>query len=210
MVYNTGNYEKYKTKNPLKRKMVNNLNKKIIELIQENSKDNKVYLDAGCGEGFITSLVAGNIPNITIKGLEYTTEAIKIAREANKDIEFIQGDIYNIPFEEKSFDFVLCTEVLEHLENPREALDELDRISKNGILITVPNEPWFCMGNLIALKNVKRLGNPIDHIQHWSYTQFKRMIKEKFHEADIKFYKSFPWSIALIIKNGEKDNDGEN
>ncbi len=64
MQYNPGNYEKYMTKNPLKRKMVERLNKKIVgyvqqicEQIREKDKDKVVkILDAGCGEGFITEL----------------------------------------------------------------------------------------------------------------------------------------------------------
>lgn len=183
MQYNPGNYEKYMTKNPLKRKMVERLNKKIVgyvqqicEQIREKDKDKVVkILDAGCGEGFITDLLARNVENVELIGLEYTREAIDIAKAANQEISFVQGDIYAIPFEKNEFDLVLCTEVLEHLERPDRALRELTRVASHTILLTVPSEPWFCMGNLLTLKNVSRFGNPIDHINHWTYGGFKKI-----------------------------------
>lgn len=184
MQYNPGNYEKYMTKNPLKRKMVERLNKKIVgyvqqicEQIREKDKDKVVkILDAGCGEGFITDLLARNVENVELIGLEYTREAIDIAKAANQEISFVQGDIYAIPFEKNEFDLVLCTEVLEHLERPDRALRELTRVASHTILLTVPSEPWFCMGNLLTLKNVSRFGNPIDHINHWTYGGFKKYV----------------------------------
>ena len=50
------------------------------------------------------------------------------------------GDILNLPIEDESFDYVLCTEVLEHVFNPIEAIKELTRICKKGgkIIITTP------------------------------------------------------------------------
>mgnify|MGYP002649001155 FL=1 len=201
MQYNPGNYEKYMTKNPLKRKMVERLNKKIVgyvqqicEQIREKDKDKVVkILDAGCGEGFITDLLARNVELI---GLEYTREAIDIAKAANQEISFVQGDIYAIPFEKNEFDLVLCTEVLEHLERPDRALRELTRVASHTILLTVPSEPWFCMGNLLTLKNVSRFGNPIDHINHWTYGGFKKYVHSLTEGGQI-YSRSFPWTIAV-------------
>lgn len=52
----------------------------------------------------------------------------------------IISDIINIPVEDESFDYILCSEVFEHIPDPVKALKEFDRIlKKNGeILITVP------------------------------------------------------------------------
>ncbi len=204
MQYNPGNYEKYMTKNPLKRKMVERLNKKIVgyvqqicEQIREKDKDKVVkILDAGCGEGFITDLLARNVENVELIGLEYTREAIDIAKAANQEISFVQGDIYAIPFEKNEFDLVLCTEVLEHLERPDRALRELTRVASHTILLTVSSEPWFCMGNLLTLKNVSRFGNPIDHINHWTYGGFKKYVHSLTEGGQI-YSRSFPWTIAV-------------
>ena len=55
------------------------------------------------------------------------------------DIDY-KSDITHIPVEDKSFDFILCTEVLEHVPDPIAAIREMARIVKSGgrILITAP------------------------------------------------------------------------
>lgn len=128
MNYNRGNYEKYMSKNPLKRRMVEGFNIKIVALIRNTVSELKSQtqgisiLDAGCGEGFIDNIIYNNINDISIKGLEYTEEALNIAREMNPQAEYIQGDIYNMPIEDNSADIVICTEVLEHLKKPEQAV----------------------------------------------------------------------------------------
>ena len=63
----------------------------------------------------------------------------------------IISDITNIPVEDNSFDYILCTEVLEHIFNPENATSELIRIlkPKGSILFTMPfaclphQKPYF-------------------------------------------------------------------
>ncbi len=49
----------------------------------------------------------------------------------------IVSEIYNIPVEDKSFDYILCTQALEHLKYPHQAFVEFSRIIKNGGLLFV-------------------------------------------------------------------------
>ena len=69
---------------------------------------------------------------------KYTGENIKIGRKSgkfdSKSVDII-SDIINIPVKNNSYDYVLCTEVLEHISNPLNALKEISRINKNGLLI---------------------------------------------------------------------------
>lgn len=68
---------------------------------------------------------------------------------------FMNADVENLPFKDKVFDFVFCSHLLEHVENPDKAISELTRVAKKGY-IEVPNailellQPfpphlWFCM-----------------------------------------------------------------
>lgn len=130
--YNSGNYEKYMTKNPLKRKMVKRFNRKLLQIIADEistMESSKIeILDAGCGEGFIDAIILEKFPNVQITGLEYNEEALEIACEMNEEITYLNGDITNMPFKEDFFGLVICTEVLEHLENPQKAMNELIRV----------------------------------------------------------------------------------
>ena len=198
MEYNAGNLEKHLTKNPLKKQMVRKLNRKIVDSVGSyiSSFESKAprILDAGCGEGFIDALLVEKFTCVNIVGLEFTNEAIRIARQMNPSVEYIQGDIAQMPFQDNSFDIVICTEVLEHLEKPESALKELIRVAKKFLFITVPHEPWFCLGNLLVLKNVSRLGNPIDHINHWSKKSFQAFLQGEMEGWRVSG--SFPWIIA--------------
>ena len=206
MNYNTGNINKYMTKNPLKKQRVEKLNHTIISSVGKYLKDNNEtdisILDAGSGEGFIDSLLIKTYPSIKITGVEYTSEAIQIARKMNPSVEYLQGDITNLLFEDNMFDIVLCTEVLEHIKNPEKALKEILRVTKNHLLVTVPHEPWFCMGNLLVLKNIRRFGNPVDHVNHWTKNSFRKFLNENLGNNSClnSLSSCFPWIVAEIIK----------
>ena len=54
----------------------------------------------------------------------------------NKNQVFKQADGENLPFEDKEFDYVICNQVLEHVENPESFLNELSRVGKAGFIET--------------------------------------------------------------------------
>ncbi len=60
---------------------------------------------------------------------------------------------------------VTCMEVLEHVGDPAALVGELARVTSDRCVVTVPFEPWFRMGNLARGKNVRRLGNDVEHVQ---------------------------------------------
>lgn len=196
--YNTGNLDKYQSKNSLKRKMVEMLHNRMIEIIRQElcqqSEDSLALLDAGCGEGFFTGVMKKELPNARIVGCDGAEEALNIAEEQVSGVVFDRANLYELPYKDREFDLVVCSEVLEHLSDPSDAFAELCRVGKK-ILITVPHEPWFRLGNLLALHNVTRLGDPIDHINHWTFSGFKKFVKDQGMVIKYSFGRSFPWSI---------------
>lgn len=206
MEYNTGNLEKYGTRNPLKRVMIKMFMQRLLRVVGElKAKGAASLLDAGCGEGMVANFLYDNVDGLKITAVDYFFEAIKKAEAENgRDICFKKGDITALSYQDKSFDIVMATEVLEHLEKPEKALSELMRTAKKAVVLSVPNEPFFCLGNLISLKNVRRLGNPEDHINHWTHNGFKRFLtsNEEIRACNIKMYNCLVWTLAVIEKNG--------
>lgn len=49
---------------------------------------------------------------------------------------YVQGDVTALPFRDKSFDWVICIHVLEHVSDPARACDELMRVAKKGFIET--------------------------------------------------------------------------
>lgn len=202
---NSGNYQKHTTRNPLKRKMIDNFNVRLIGLIKTLKPEGSFsILDVGCGEGFVADLLTEAFPETQITGVDYSGEALSIAKKKGL-IHYVRADIYNLPVENDGFDIVLCSEVLEHLVNPADALIELNRASTNWVICTVPNEPWFRLGNLLALKNVTRLGNPPDHINHFTIKQFSDFVARATHRQ-VKSISAFPWSVVFYSKSSGKQS----
>ena len=207
--YNTGNISKYQSGNPLKRYLVKRFDERLMQLLAEldsriqiNTRGGQIrLLDAGCGEGFLSKQIKEHFPGWKVIGLDGAEEAIDLARDFHKGIDFKVGSIYKLPFKDKSFDIVVCSEVLEHLDRPYDALRELKRVTDGALLLTVPHEPWFRLGNLVAFHNVATLGNPIDHVNHWGFNAFKEFTGEILQGFSCRCMKSFPWSICLALRD---------
>lgn len=99
-------------------------------------------LEAGCGVGAQTSILAGNNAGAEIIAIDVSEASL--AEAQNKfdsagitNVSLIQTDIFNLPFETASFDHVFVCFVLEHLTNPIEALKCLKKVIKPNGTITV-------------------------------------------------------------------------
>ena len=57
-------------------------------------------------------------------------------------------NVEKLPFKDKSFEQVVCLEVVEHTLNPVKALNELRRVTKGTLIISVPYEPFFSLFRL--------------------------------------------------------------
>lgn len=100
---------------------------------------------------------------------KYFPNRIGVDIKEGKGVDVV-ASVYNLPFKESEFDVILCISVLEHLENPQKAVNEMGRVLKRGgILIVaapflfpmhdVPNDYWrftkyglkylFCKGFVI-------------------------------------------------------------
>jgi len=101
-------------------------------------------LDAGAGE-LANKKFCGHLDYISQDFCQYEgtgdNRGLQTGSWDTKKIDII-GDITNIPEEDESFDVILCTEVLEHLPDPVEALIEFQRLLKKSgtLILTAP----FC------------------------------------------------------------------
>src|SRR5581483_3385723 len=116
-------------------------------------------LDAGCGEGFTLHRIEAAKIGKTREGFDFLDRAVDLANKNYPSLHITQGDIYHIDAKANTYDVVICSEVLEHLERPEEALQDLIRVTKKFLVVSVPNEPLFMLGNFLRGKNLKRFGN---------------------------------------------------
>jgi 2-polyprenyl-3-methyl-5-hydroxy-6-metoxy-1,4-benzoquinol methylase len=98
---------------------------------------------------------------------------------------FINCDIENLPFKDKEFDFIYCSHVLEHVNDPVRACNELIRTGKRGYIET-PTKTSDIMFNFTNLKNhhkwhIEITGNTIIFIE-WKDSERRNMGNNYYYE----------------------------
>jgi len=190
-------FNKYHSKNPIVKFLMNGFTNCFLNLISSLTFNN--ILEIGSGEGNVVNLIKN------IKRNEYSIYAsdisIDILRDnipRGKNLFLIVFDINNIPLKQNAFDLIICSEILEHLKEVDNPLQEINRISKKYILFSVPREPVWRFLNIVRLRYLKNLGNTPGHLLHWSKKKFINLIKNRFRI--IKIYSPLPWTMILCEK----------
>lgn len=117
-----------------KRDLTETEKKRIINTIDMIPSDVSSVLEVGCGDGRIINSLINKYPKLC--GLDISSEALKKVKTPK-----IKGNLEKLPFPDNSYDIVICCEVLEHLPYPiyEKSLNEIERVAKDYILISVPN-----------------------------------------------------------------------
>ena len=176
----------------------------ILTNARKHLKPGAKILDIGCGNGII-SMHLGTL-GFEVMGIDVSDKTIAAAQQKNTlpNVTFIRKSAEELSAEGHLFDAIVCSEVLEHLNEPGGLLQKISKIlASNGILIaTVPNgmgprevfvtKPMLYLqkkNNLLTkmVKGVKKLlgysgktvqsdADYLDHIQFFSYHDLKRLL----------------------------------
>lgn len=159
----------------------------------------KVVLDAACGEGYGTKIIAENAGKVY--GLDISKETIESAKSKYNinNIEFLEGSIKNIPLEDHSVDVVVSFETIEHVdqETQEQFLEDIKRVlSEDGILIiSTPNKKIY---------SDKYGYNNEFHIKEFYREEFKNLLEKYFKY--IKFYGESYQIVNAINSQDLKQN----
>lgn len=184
---------KYGTSNPVVQKLLAKWMGTMHTVLGDTSG---VVVDIGIGEGFaLERMFPENTPAI---GLEYRHDKALVASQKLPAVSVVRGDAGVLPFPDRSADLVTSIEVLEHLPGYEQAVAEMARICGGRLVVSVPWEPWFRLGNLGRGKNVKRMGNDPEHVNFFNPRKLKSALGQHFD--DVRITKAFPWIIAEATK----------
>ena len=153
-------------------------------------------LEVGCGQGWLLKETGKAHPEAKLTGIDMRPEALEFARGLVPSAEFVLQDVHELPFDDASFDLVICSDVLEHVETPATVVHEIRRVSRGFGVISVPHEPFFWAANLVRGKHLRTLGNYPEHVNHFGKGALRRLLEPEF--ASVIIDTSFPWLIAEV------------
>jgi len=165
---------------------------RVVELIVAEKPAR--ILEVGCGQGWLLKLIAEALPDAELHGLDLRPEVVEYARTLVPTAELVVGDGQRLPYDDGGFDLVVCSEVLEHVDDPGAVLAEIDRVGRGVAIMSVPHEPLFWGANLLRGKYLSTWGNCPGHIHHWGKRGFARLLGTRY--AHVRVEGSFPWLIA--------------
>ena len=147
---------------------------RIAKLLALLPSDVQTILDAGCGNGIITNKL---IAKYQVTGLDISPAALKYLQCPS-----VQASITEIPFPDRSFDAVICNEVLEHLDNVslQKAFPELKRVAKKYIIISVPHKEQL-KKLYYRCANCGFIEHPYGHLQSFSEETLSTYLAPEFY-----------------------------
>ncbi|MDD5016284.1 MAG: class I SAM-dependent methyltransferase [Atribacterota bacterium] len=163
---------------------------KILKVINKLKIKGDSLLDVGCADGNLTIILKEFLQSTMTFGIEISQQRAEIAR--TRGIKVVQMDIEEttFPFDDSSFDVILCTEILEHLYNPSHLLSETFRCLKPGgsCIIVIPNlASWH--SRLLLL---------------FGYQPYSMPISPQFHDLGVIVKGS--WESGEHLSEGGKEH----
>ena len=127
--------------------------KKIIDQLKVNPEKIAV-LEVGCGGGILSEEIA-KMGFITT-GIDPAAQSLEIARahakESQLDIKYENGAGENIPYQDNSFDAVLCCDVLEHVHDLPKVISEVSRVLKDDGIFIYDTFNRTCISKISTIK----------------------------------------------------------
>jgi SAM-dependent methyltransferase len=156
----------------------------VLSLVPPQSR----VLDVGCGAGVLCRKLASSVPGVAVTGVDFSEFAIESNREldAELEIEYVCLDITASLGElEGPFDVVTMCEVLEHLDEPEQVIEEVMSLLRPGglFIVTCPHDD--------------QVPHP-EHVREWGHDEVYHLLAPY---ADAVTFRSIPrprdrWLLA--------------
>ena len=148
-------------------------------------------LDAGCGLGATINEIAQVFPGASFTGIDFSAGAIEWCKDALTEHRWFVADVSK-PFSLGKFDLILCTEVIEHLDDPvttiRNLLTQLD--VDGNLLLTTPNG------------RIHQTEKFVGHLQHFNQNQLIEVVKSAGGRiVELKVWGSPGYKVLKYLSN---------
>lgn len=188
---------KYATRNPISQRLMRGFFAALKEAVRFVHRHSALHtiVEFGCGEGVSTWHVQQAAPGTHVFGFDLHRPSVEIARRVAPSTSLLVGDVTRAPLASGSADLVVMLEVLEHLDDPSQALIEAARVSRGWCIFSVPHEPIWRVLNLARGAYWRSLGNTPGHVNHWSSRSWHAFLTR--HVDVVRMLTPLPWLMAV-------------
>lgn len=184
-------YDKYGSSNRIERWMMDGFLGTLDGML--DGLQPRRVLEVGVGEGEILQRVADRFPAAELQGIDLPDD--RLADEwQRRGITAEFGDATALRFADGEFDLVLAIEVLEHIPQPERALREIARVCSGAVVLSVPFEPVWRLGNMARGRYLREWGNTPGHVNHWTRWSFAKAVGA--HLEVERVASPVPWTMV--------------
>jgi len=178
------------------------MQKRLVSLL--DLKPDQRLLDLGCGTGWAVRYAAILINGRgEFYGIDISSKMIEraIANSSNnKNVHFYQASAEQLPFENNSFDFIICSNSFHHYFNPDKVLSEVHRVLKSKGRIYILDAT--ADGLIVKMADKWTKKKDPTHVKLYSTQEFKTL----FVQAKLNHIASKP---IVVLFNSMKVHIGE-
>lgn len=186
----------------------------VVRLAKQYAAHAGTILDVGCGQGELLREISDAIPGARVHGADLSEQSLIDSRRYNPTFELFELNLTHAQFAEKygsrlsAFDFVVCSEVLEHIpEHELAAGHLLELLRPSGIaIVTVPG------GKMSAFDKV------IGHQRHYTRAKLEKLLADAGFEVIDVLAWGFPFhnfyrtavriASGMAVQGGDKKAPG--
>lgn len=164
---------KYVKPNALVEFEANSTYQTIFRAVKRYIPEGARVLDVGCGRGELMRMLSKT--GYDMYGCDTDDECVRMGSQYGRVQKMAVENVSPDRFDEK-FDCVIMSHVLEHVDDPREAVGHLESVSRGPIVISVPN-PYYLpfIGNALFRRDITHVNRA--HLRSWDWSHFRTFIE---------------------------------
>jgi len=193
IVYEEMNYDKY-----WDHRKEDNYFQSRFPIMEKMINDNSSVLDIGCGDGAFLYYLKERKTNITELGIDISFSGIR--RAISKNINASVNEIDEMNELTKTFDYVVMSEVIEHVPNSEYFVKTGYKLVKKALIISIPNTGYYTyrLKLLFGKFPVQWVQHTAEHLRFWTIRDFKSWLISL--NIDISLLKIVPSNGIFLYK----------